>query len=168
MCEELIENGVKYLHFYTLNLEKSVIDIIHNLKIERKQRKLPWRKPSFKAWADETVRPIFWSNKQMSYIAWTNDWDEFPNGRWGVSRSPAFGDITDYPSMSKYVTSQEKHIKMWGELKSEKDFGSVILKYISGEIKRLPWSETSIAKETGYINDFVKLMNEKSFFTTNS
>lgn len=70
--------------------------------------------------------------------------------------------------MSKYVTSQEKHIKMWGELKSEKDFGTIILKYISGEIKRLPWSETSIAKETGYINDFVKLMNEKSFFTTNS
>ena len=36
MCKELIENDIKYLHFYTLNLEKSVIDIIHNLKIERK------------------------------------------------------------------------------------------------------------------------------------
>lgn len=50
----------------------------------------------------------------MSYIARTNDWDEFPNGRWGVSRSPAFGNITDYPSMSKYQKSNEKDIKMWG------------------------------------------------------
>jgi methylenetetrahydrofolate reductase (NADPH) len=49
MCETLINNGVQYLHFYTLNLEKAVIDVIHNLKIERTQRKLPWRKPSFKS-----------------------------------------------------------------------------------------------------------------------
>ena len=26
----------------------------------------------------------------------TASWDEFPNGRWGDSRSPAFGDLTDY------------------------------------------------------------------------
>jgi hypothetical protein len=26
----------------------------------------------------------------------TSSWDEFPNGRWGDSRSPAFGDLTDY------------------------------------------------------------------------
>lgn len=36
MCKELIEKGTKFLHFYTLNLEKSVVDVIHNLKIERK------------------------------------------------------------------------------------------------------------------------------------
>lgn len=104
----------------------------------------------------------------MSYIARTNDWDEFPNGRWGVSRSPAFGDITDYPSMSKYVSSTEKHIKMWGQLESESDIGKLIIKFITGEIKRLPWSETSVAQETGHISDFVKLMNENNFFTTNS
>lgn len=63
MCRELINNGVQYLHFYTLNLEKSVVDVIHNLKIERKQRNLPWRKPSFKSRQEETVRPIFWANK---------------------------------------------------------------------------------------------------------
>lgn len=25
------------------------------------------------------------------------DWDEFPNGRWGDSRSPAYGDLDGYP-----------------------------------------------------------------------
>ena len=105
----------------------------------------------------------------MSYIARTNDWDEFPNGRWGVSRSPAFGDMHAYPSMSKMITkTSETCLKMWGNLTSEKDIGTLILKFISGEVKRLPWSETSIASETSQISDFVKLMNENNFFTTNS
>lgn len=26
-----------------------------------------------------------------------DDWDEFPNGRWGDSRSPAYGDLDGYP-----------------------------------------------------------------------
>lgn len=52
----------------------------------------------------------------MSYIARTNDWDEFPNGKWGPSRSAAFGDVGDYPSMSKVITiDKEKGMKMWGE-----------------------------------------------------
>lgn len=70
----------------------------------------------------------------MSYIAWTNDWDEFPNGRWGVSRSPAFGDILEYPSMSKRFTSNEnnKLLKMWGELEKQLDVGSLIIKFIKG------------------------------------
>jgi hypothetical protein len=26
-----------------------------------------------------------------------DEWDEFPNGRWGDSRSPAYGDLDGYP-----------------------------------------------------------------------
>jgi len=36
MSQELIDAGIKYLHFYTLNLEKSVAKIIGKLGIERK------------------------------------------------------------------------------------------------------------------------------------
>ena len=37
---------------------------------------------------NERVRPIFWSNRRKSYVTRTETWDEFPNGRWGDSRSP--------------------------------------------------------------------------------
>ena len=37
---------------------------------------------------NETVRPIFWANRTKSYVARTESWDDFPNGRWGDSRSP--------------------------------------------------------------------------------
>ena len=32
--------------------------------------------------AKEDVRPIFWANRQQSYINRTESWDEFPNGRY--------------------------------------------------------------------------------------
>jgi methylenetetrahydrofolate reductase (NADPH) len=44
----------------------------------------------------EEVRPIFWANRPKSYLQRTMTWDEFPNGRWGDARSPAFGDLSDY------------------------------------------------------------------------
>jgi len=42
------------------------------------------------------VRPIFWAHRPQSYLTRTATWDEFPNGRWGDARSPAFGELTDY------------------------------------------------------------------------
>jgi len=33
-CKELVDSGVtRFLHFYTMNLEKSVLDILKKLKI---------------------------------------------------------------------------------------------------------------------------------------
>ena len=90
MCQEYIQHGIRFLHFYTLNLERSVIDILETLNILDYSRDLPFKKPSQRA--KEDVRPIFWANKPKSYISRTKEWDEFPNGRWGVSRSAAFGE----------------------------------------------------------------------------
>ena len=57
---------------------------------------------------------------------------------------------------------------MWGTLITESDIGKLIIKFISGKVKRLPWSETSVDTETSKISDFVILMNSNNFFTTNS
>lgn len=70
-CKELIEKGYRFLHFYTMNLERSVIDIIKGLGIIDTQKSLPFKKPSFKAREKEEIRPIFWAIKPKSYIART-------------------------------------------------------------------------------------------------
>lgn len=57
----------------------------------------------------EDVRPIFWANRPKSYLQRTATWDEFPNGRWGDSRSPAFGELTDYHVTSLHVTKVSSH-----------------------------------------------------------
>jgi methylenetetrahydrofolate reductase (NADPH) len=92
-CQELMAGGCRFLHFYTMNLETAVIKVIEGLGIMNTSRSLPFQQSSERR--SEDVRPIFWAIKPQSYRARTQGWDEFPNGRWGVSRSPAFGSDED-------------------------------------------------------------------------
>ena len=112
--KDFIKHGFRFLHFYTMNLERSVIEIIKGLGILDTQRDLPFKKSAKRA--KEDVRPIFWAIKPKSYIARTQEWDEFPNGRWGVSRSAAFGEVeTYYLIANKSGFNVEELKKLWGE-----------------------------------------------------
>ena len=119
------EEGVDVdgIHFYTLNLERSVTTILEKMGIlesdagsllkepganfsdtdgldisssklatrtslSRTTRPFPWRPSTMERRGKEDVRPINWANRPKSYISRTDDWDEFPNGRWGDSASP--------------------------------------------------------------------------------
>jgi hypothetical protein len=75
------------------------IDILTNLNLLKDtaaRRALPWRARLVSDKTREDVRPIYWANRPRSYMSRTLHWDEFPNGRWGDSRSPAFGELTNY------------------------------------------------------------------------
>ena len=62
------------------------------------------------------MRPIFWATRPMSYISKTQDWDEYPNGRWGVSRSAAFAESQQYYQLTKKLTvDKSERRKIWGE-----------------------------------------------------
>jgi len=37
----------------------------------------------------------------------TEEWDEFPNGRWGDGRSPAFGELSNYHWVKTFMGSKE-------------------------------------------------------------
>lgn len=121
------------IHFYTLNLERSVTTILTSMGVfesksevlgkgdtgnekgsvgtdrvldvsnqdslnanmnpgvvalPRTRRPFPWRPSTMERRGKEDVRPINWANRPKSYINRTDDWDEFPNGRWGDSTSP--------------------------------------------------------------------------------
>jgi methylenetetrahydrofolate reductase (NADPH) len=89
----LASGYVHGLHMYTFNLEQSVVAILNECVLNgdcHLRRELPWRA---RLNGKEDVRPIFWANRPKSYMVRTNSWDEFPNGRWGDSRSPAYGVI---------------------------------------------------------------------------
>jgi methylenetetrahydrofolate reductase (NADPH) len=107
MCRRLLDAGVPGLHFYTLNLEKSVTNILEILGFvsSRRTTSLPWMQSSIRRREKEDVRPIFWANRPRSYLDRTALWDEFPNGRWGHSASPAYGDLSDYHLCSFFAGS---------------------------------------------------------------
>src|SRR6266436_5925925 len=70
------------------------------------EKPLPWRPSLALNRREENVRPIFWRNRNRSYIARTQDWDEFPQGRWGDARSPAFCERDAYRAGSTGTNEQ--------------------------------------------------------------
>lgn len=71
MGKALMASGTRLLHWYTMNLEKSVIEIIKKLGITNPGKDLPFQRPSKEGRDNEDVRPIFWAIKPKSYIART-------------------------------------------------------------------------------------------------
>jgi len=169
MCQKLLKNGVPYLHFYTLNLEQSVKDILTGLDLiskEQLRRPLPWTQNGKRM--KEEVRPIYWSNRPHSYILRTGSWDEFPNGRWGDSRSPAFGDLDDYHI---YTLANNRSIDvsaLYGNPTTFEDVCQVFTKFCTGEIKSSPFTESPLALETDVIKEKLVQINKLGFFTINS
>ena len=175
MCQKLIENGVPGLHFYTLNLENSVSAILKSLGLVSSQgiiKELPWRQStSGGRKTSEDVRPIYWSNRPVSYLTRTEIWDDFPNGRWGDIKSPTFGELNQYHAIragSKSDKIRAKRKKIWGEPKSIKDITDVFVSFCKGKINSLPWCEMPLAQESKQISDDLLNLNEMGFFTINS
>ncbi|GMN56080.1 hypothetical protein TIFTF001_025190 [Ficus carica] len=108
MCKKILAHGIRTLHLYTLNMEKSALAILTKLGLieERKiSRSLPWRRPANVFRVKEDVRPIFWANRPKSYISRTIGWDQYPHGRWGDSRNPSYGALADYQNDTDWLLS---------------------------------------------------------------
>jgi methylenetetrahydrofolate reductase (NADPH) len=130
------------------------------------QRALPWRPSLALGRRTEDVRPVFWRNRNSSYVARTQTWDEYPNGRWTDSRSPAFGEVDAYGVRLK--GTNEQNIKLWGEPKSIKDLSEIFIRFLEGKLDRLPWSDSPISAEASDIKDHLVNLNQRGFLTINS
>jgi methylenetetrahydrofolate reductase (NADPH) len=172
MCRTILANkeaGIKGLHIYTLNLEKGARMLLEELQLEGQREQiapLPWRPSLTPHRRGETIRPIFWANRVQSYLSRTDDWDEFPNGRWGDSRSPAYGDLDGYP-VSIGISPNDAYA-LWGHPKSFDDVCHLFARFCRGELTKLPWSSQPPASETSVITSQLAKMNERGYLTINS
>lgn len=176
MCQQLIESGyVNHLHFYTMNLEKATVMILEKLNLVEAIKshdlvggtELPWRKSLHPERSKESIRPIFWQNRKYSYVSRTATWDEFPNGRWGDSRSPAFGDI-DLCASELLRQSPKRAYELWGTPGSLKELSDIVISYLKGDLKSLPWSDGSVGDDTKVIVDDLVELNKRGLLTMNS
>lgn len=170
MCRTVLENGSQGLHFYTLNLEKVVSQLVAELRLvpDNVSRSLPWLPVPHPQRKKEEIRPIFWANRPKSYLVRTMAWDEFPNGRWGDSRSPAFGELTDYYFTRLHIVSEDRR-EMWGErLDSLHDIYNVFVRFCRGEIEAMPWFDSPLASESEQIRQSLIRMNQNGLLTINS
>ena len=172
MVKTLLQSdlNIRGVHFYTLNLARSVMKICQASGLDRLKtvRQLPWASCSSSKRKEEGVRPIFWANRPQSYVARTQSWDEFPNGRWGDCRSPAWGD-SDGGHFGTRRPSITKRRAAWGDrLVDIADVCRVFARYILGEIDFTPWCEGVLHHETETIQKAILEMNCKGCLTINS
>ena len=171
LCRKIIKAGIHHLHFYTMNLAQATRMVLDELSLTPSldrplKQALPWRQSLVLGRRGEDVRPIFWKNRNKSYVTRTQEWDEFPNGRWGDSRSPAFGELDAYGIGLK--GTNEQNIKLWGQPRSIQDIANIFVKYLENQVGSLPWSEAPISSEADVIKSDLISLNKRGFLTINS
>jgi len=223
MCRRILETspeegGVDGVHFYTLNLERSVtrilmsmgaVDVIqqptqhgdkandvgeaaimvqssnsnaisasgkssseklHEPVRASAGRQFPWRPSAMEKRSQEEVRPINWANRPKSYVMRTEDWDEFPNGRWGDSTSPAFGELSEVSHFYSFTLGNEEDRRdmLGNNPATPQDIYEVFACYVEGGIPHIPWCETPLQPESYLIQSQLATLNRAGFLTINS
>ncbi|ETO18737.1 methylenetetrahydrofolate reductase [Reticulomyxa filosa] len=180
MCKKILQRGinvrasffffffVRYVmtrRFQRISLEDS------SLKKKKKGTEKKNERTKLCRACTETVRPIFWSNRDSSYIRRTQHWDDFPNGRWGDNRSPAFGEFPHHHLLyQQQKMTKKERLEMWGkQLDTIEDISKVFVKYLSQKISKLPWCMESVDRETTiYMLEPLLILNQFNLLTINS
>ncbi len=168
-CGLLLKGEVAGIHFFTLNLAGTVAHILSRLKLRdpdasHQARELPFRGLIRDR---EEIRPIFWQHRHASYLSRTSTWEEFPNGRWGDSRSATTFELADYYLAEKRRSAHDLRA-MWGVPQCEGDVADVFVRYMRGAITQLPWCDQDLALETEAISESLCWINQHGFLTINS
>ncbi|KAF6807584.1 Methylenetetrahydrofolate reductase 2 [Colletotrichum sojae] len=93
-------------------------------------------------------------------------WDDFPNGRWGDARSPAYGEIDGYGvSLHMSVTQA---VGLWGTPKTVQDINQLFVRHIKGQLSAIPWSEEELLPESNIIQQELLELNSRGWWTVAS
>lgn len=115
-------------------------------------------------------RPINWANRPKSYVMRTEDWDEFPNGRWGDASSPAFGELSDVSHFYTFTLGSEddRRAVLGSAPDKPQDVHDVFASYVEGKIPHIPWCDTPLQAESFVIQEQLLAINKAGFLTINS
>lgn len=94
-------------------------------------------------------------------------WDDYPNGRFGDARSPAFNPPLTY-SPTSLTVSPSQAISLWGTPRTPAEITHLFISHLSSlPPKQLPWSESAtLSPETALIKDeLMRLTREKGYWT---
>ncbi|KAF9987812.1 hypothetical protein BGZ75_010438 [Mortierella antarctica] len=188
IIQQLLSAGITGFHICTLNLEKSVRLILERVgfvspadsaRRQQQQQQLANEPthvnvtdknatgvvPRADGTADMHLNPLIWKPAD-DHLGRSESWDDFPNGRWGDARSPAFGDLDGYGASLK--VEPRKAIEMWRRPKSVEDISNLFVEFIQGKIPLLPWSEGSPLPETDAIQSRLVSCNKVGLWTVGS
>ncbi|CAO1625252.1 unnamed protein product [Sympodiomycopsis kandeliae] len=164
-----LEAGIRGFHLCTLNLEKSVQRVLEGLgwvsstgaqAANADYRLLTTQalhRAQGKASSPSSIPTPFSNLPSHAGPESLTAWDEFPNGRYGDSRSPAFGEIDGY-GVSLKVPPQDA-LRIWGYPVTEDDVSLIFSSYLLGKLSCIPWCDAPIFDETLAIRDWLLALN---------
>lgn len=178
------ETDICGFHLCTLNLENSIKRLLERLgwldrnKVPDHGHKLLEERVSkapleYKVSATTALQSAFspanqpvWSSNGKPAIQELPGWDDFPNGRYGDARSPAFGEMDGYGVSLKVPPADA--LKLWGYPVSEADISSIFVNYLQGTLSSIPWCDVAVFNETQSIQKELLALNSQNWWTVGS
>eukprot|EP01028_Stygiella_incarcerata_P011027 TRINITY_DN603_c0_g2_i1.p1 TRINITY_DN603_c0_g2~~TRINITY_DN603_c0_g2_i1.p1 ORF type:complete len:597 (-),score=142.68 TRINITY_DN603_c0_g2_i1:65-1855(-) len=162
LCRKLINTGVPYLHVYTMNLEGATSRLVNTLRLgsHRQLPELPWLPAKSSTGQTESIRPIFWNIRPSSYVDRIANLEDFPNGRWGDSTDPAFGDVF-HTHHAPPIAAPDHAVT------SISDLIDLVITFFNGK-GTIPWCEAYLQPESSTILTDLMFLVRHGFITTNS
>ena len=187
-------NGLRGFHFYTLNLEKAVSSLLERCNLispdpddnnisgiddepimingdTAYNRALSSTSSSAAAQlttnshrSSSPARPIPPNSNPLSREA---TWDDYPNGRFGDARSPAFNPPLTY-SPTSLTVSPAQALSFWNTPTMAEEITRLFTSHLAGQNpKQLPWSESAtLSPETALItSELTQLTRSKGYWT---
>lgn len=191
---EVQAKGPRGFHLYTLNLEKAVSSLLERCNLippdpndnnlsaiddvtilingdAAHHRALSSTSSSAAAQlttnshrSSSPARPMPPNSNPLSREA---TWDDYPNGRFGDARSPAFNPPLTY-SPTSLTVSPAQALSLWGTPSSPEEITHLFTSHLAGRNpNQLPWSESaSLSPETALItSELTQLTRRKGYWT---
>ncbi|KAG1858047.1 methylenetetrahydrofolate reductase-domain-containing protein [Suillus subalutaceus] len=178
---------VKGIHFCTLNLEKSVQLVIEKLQWAggsptMKNRLIadapgPMIHVQLANSSDLVIDPTTATNTATNALTFKQTldpdpgrgelnnaatWDDFPNGRFGDYKSPAFGAQDQWGGSG---LCQYEGLSEWGHPKSTDDLTSLVLRYLHSEVSSSPFSSLPLSPESLTILPYLEQLTKRGWWT---
>ncbi|KAI0647429.1 methylenetetrahydrofolate reduct [Trametes meyenii] len=181
MIRRLQTGGIEGVHFCTLNLEKSVARVLESLGLAGNIPTLA-NKPiaDLPSPPERTVTPHTAADRATKELASTPqpepdaskgdinsaaDWDDFPNGRFGDFKSPAYGDTDRWGSSA---LQSKTAVLQWGDSKTLEDLTNMFVRYLHSKIPTTPFSPTPLSPESLMILPNLEKLTRRGWWTVGS
>ena len=191
---DLKAKGPRGFHFYTLNLEKAVSSLVercslippdpddnqisaidnvtvlvngddaHHHDLSSASSSAAAQLTAYSHRSSSPARPILLNSNPLSREA---TWDDYPNGRFGDARSPAFNPPLTY-SPTSLTVSPAQALSLWNTPTAPEEITQLFTSYLAGQNPhQLPWSESAtLSPETALItSELTQLTLQKGYWT---
>jgi len=192
MVQRLISSGVvRGVHFSTLNLELSVRKVLERLQwtisapVNEVNKLIIESSPSLRPNPEPRSELVTTPTSVTSHIVihhppedkdepakgageinHPSTWDEYPNGRFGDAKSPAYG--ASEPWDSTIATSRDEAVAKWGNPTTRDDLTALFLAHLEGRISSTPFWDSPLSPESRMILPHLIRMTQRGWWTVGS